>query len=240
MVLDEEHNLEGYPPTPALPDLEPLIEQNKEVAIKPVKHEVPKKGFNVGIAKLPVHKMNIEDLNIKTLILPEYIGQDLGFKPIRTSSNSTKKIDMANNIIPIREAETESDTGESNPNSTLNFRKRYVLGVFHRKVRLTVRSFNLVSRLFTRNIKSSGRKPLSLYRSSPGNFNQEIGDKWKLKKFHLKHNIGKPWKKKNFRFINSSQQISSAVPIQSAPTIICEHSKSNLDRIKDLRVDGKL
>ena len=240
MVLDEEHNLESYPPTPALPDLEPVIEQNKEIAIKPVKHEVPKKRFNVGIAKLPVHKMNIEDLNIKTLILPEYIGQDLGFKPIRTSNNNTKKIDMANKISPIREAEPELDTGEPNANSTLNFRKTYILGVFHRKARLTGRSFNLTRRLFTRNIKFSGRKHLSLYKSSPSNFNQEIGDKWKLKRFHLKHNIGKPWKKKKFSFINSSQQISSAVPNQSSPTIICEHSKSNLNRIKNIRVDGKL
>jgi hypothetical protein len=198
------------------------------------------KGFIFKQRKLELLSGNIEDLRIKSFVLPRYISSQLGLEadPSILVSHPMKKSNHGDG--PEESIHDDDFNQEEEEKNSISFTKKVNFLRIQTKFNL---STDWVAKVkLKRSIFRQKSSKLTIIKRS-----LSVKHKTRLRPFESKHFVGKKIGEDKFiqqriQFLNTVQPLvgSNSIPPQSTPTICKEHSKMNLSRIKNLRVDGDL
>ena len=197
------------------------------------------KAFTFRQKKVELFEGDIEELEIKSFVLPKHISSQLGIEPDPSYLEQPSKKNRSNDT-QVDEPPTSMEITEEDKSDTISFQKNVKFRFLQRKLKFNKGRF---SKLFTtRAIQTQKSKKLTIFKESFLKKNQS-----QLKSFFPKDFKGKmigedKFVEERIKFLNTVHSLDgpNSIPPRSTPTVCQEHSRGNLSRIKNMRVDGDL
>lgn len=198
------------------------------------------KAFTFRQKKVDLFEGDIEELEIKSFVLPMHISLQLGIEPDPSHLEQPSKRKKPNADPQVDESPTSLEITKEDKSDTISFQKDVKFRFVQRKLKLKKGRF---SKLFTRRtIQIQKSKKLTIFKESFLKKNQS-----QIKSFNSRDFKGNMISEDKFveeriKFLNTVNSLDgpNSIPPRSTPTICQEHSRGNLSRIKNMRVDGDL
>lgn len=198
------------------------------------------KAFTFRQKKVELFQGDIEELEIKSFVLPKHISSQLGIEPDPSYLEQPSKKKKPNDENQMDESPTLQESSEEDIRDTISFKKNVKFRFVQRELKLKKGRFSKLS--IRRAIRIQKSKKLTIFKESFLKKNQS-----QLKSFisrDFKGNmIGEDkFVEERIKFLNTVDSLEgpNSIPPRSTPTICQEHSRGNLSRIKNMRVDGDL
>ena len=212
-----------------VPSMIDLVKHNEGSETKTIK------GFSINQKKIKLFEGDIEQLKIKSFVLPRYISSQLDIEAdlsalVSPSMVTSTRSEESKNLTPDSKFEHGKDDEDS-----ITFKKDVNFLRVQKKFKLASR-WVVKSRLKRRVGKQKSRK-LTIFKGS-----LSAKRKTRLKPFESKHFVCEriiedKFIQQRIKFLNTVQPLvgPNSIPPNSTPTICQEHSKVNLSRTQKFK-----